>query len=236
MNDLKRGLESLGKDVYYGARDRVSSRTTVEVDTVSATFPSYFVENFTWTVNSERPVLRDLLTNIETGDTFYDIGAHAGLYSALVGQKIERTIAAFEPYPPNVRRLRRYLRWNDVDAEIYPYALSDSEIDSANLAGDIVQVDTRIGDDLVQSERLSPPDVVKIDVEGAELSVLRGLEQTLKECRLVYCEVHPALLESRQIEPHKVSDFLEERGFNLEMLVVREASNEQPILRAERQL
>jgi FkbM family methyltransferase len=35
------------------------------------------------------------------------------------------------------------------------------------------------------------PDIVKIDVEGAELQVLRGMESTLSTVRTLFLEVHP---------------------------------------------
>jgi len=40
------------------------------------------------------------------------------------------------------------------------------------------------------------PNVAKIDVEGQEVNVLKGLKKALSSatCRLVCCEVHPPLL------------------------------------------
>jgi FkbM family methyltransferase len=227
-------IKHLGKRLYYTTRDAVSDRKNIEINDVTVTFPSYFIENFSWTIESERPILNDLLESIEDNDSFYDIGAHAGLYSTTVGSAIDGDITAFEPYPPNINRLNRYLSWNQVDAWIVPYALSDKTTDTANLAGEMVEVDSRVGDDLIQVEGIPVPDVVKIDVEGAELSVIRGLEQSLRECRLVYCEIHPDLLEDRNISPSKVTEALEKQGFKTETIVEREQTNVQPILRAER--
>ena len=233
MEEVKQWMETFGKHTYYTTRDRISSQETIEVNGVSAVFPSYFIKNFSWTFESEQPVLRDLLDTIVDEDVFYDVGAHAGLYSALVGQLAD-TLAAFEPYPPNVKRLRRHLQWNDVNADIYPYALSDKRTDTANLAGEMVQIESQIGHELIESEGIAPPDVIKIDVEGAELAVLRGLGRFIEECRLIYCEVHPELLDDRQSAPDEVFEFLEENGFKVETLVVREETNRQPIVRAKR--
>jgi FkbM family methyltransferase len=227
-------LQTLGKKLYYTTRDTISSRETIEFGDISVTFPSYFVENFSWTIETERPVIEDLLTSVRDGDSFYDIGAHAGLYSITVGRAIRGEITAFEPYPPNVDRLSRYLRWNEVDARIIPHALSDSKTDTANLAGEKKQLDSKIGDDLVRDGNILRPDVVKIDVEGAELSVIRGLEDSLRHCRLVYCEVHPGLLEERDIVPEMIVEIMEANGFTTEVIVEREQTNVQPILRAEK--
>ena len=47
-------------------------------------------------------------------------------------------------------------------------------------------------------ERLPIPKAVKIDVEGYEFHVIRGLSRTLRNalCRLLCCEIHPAFLPS----------------------------------------
>jgi hypothetical protein len=55
---------------------------------------------------------------------------------------------------------------------------------------------------------------VKIDVEGYECAVLRGLSRTLAapQCEIVCCEIHPHLLP-RGIEPHDVMRLLKSLGF-----------------------
>ena len=54
-------------------------------------------------------------------------------------------------------------------------------------------VETRPGDSLVEAGELPQPNVVKIDVEGAEPLVVDGLSETLtrEACRLLVCEIHP---------------------------------------------
>jgi FkbM family methyltransferase len=54
-------------------------------------------------------------------------------------------------------------------------------------------VETRPGDSLVEAGELPRPNVVKIDVEGAEPLVVDGLSETLtrEACRLLVCEIHP---------------------------------------------
>lgn len=55
------------------------------------------------------------------------------------------------------------------------------------------------------------PDVVKIDVEGAELGVLEGMRETFQQHRpTLICELHGTAPE--------VCDFLESLGYRLEAL------------------
>jgi hypothetical protein len=63
-----------------------------------------------------------------------------------------------------------------------------------------VAVEVVEGDSLLKSENLPIPRAVKIDVEGYEYSVLRGLKESLCDpaCQLLCCEVHPLQL------PHSI--------------------------------
>jgi hypothetical protein len=70
------------------------------------------------------------------------------------------------------------------------------------------------GDHLVEIEKLPLPRAVKIDVEGYEYAVIRGLSQTLvqPDCELVCCEIHPSLLPA-EVKPQDVLDLLKSLGF-----------------------
>jgi FkbM family methyltransferase len=51
-------------------------------------------------------------------------------------------------------------------------------------------VETVRGDSIISREGLESPDVVKIDVEGAEGLVIAGMSNSLSRCRRIYCEIH----------------------------------------------
>ena len=72
--------------------------------------------------------------------------------------------------------------------------------------GHLEQVDVIRGDDFVMRENLPPPRAVKVDVEGYEYYVLRGLQQTLAHpsCELLMCEIH----HGRLPQGISVEDFL----------------------------
>lgn len=135
---------------------------------------------------------------LERVDRFIDVGANLGYYTCLALQR-GCGVMAIEPQPRNLRSLYQNLISNgwDRDAEVMPVALADASGlltlygasgPSASLlqnwAGysskhrQIVSVSTL--DHLLtgrfEGERL----LVKIDVEGAELGVLRGAQSTLR--------------------------------------------------------
>jgi len=74
---------------------------------------------------------------------------------------------------------------------------------------DIVQ-----GDWFRATENLPVPRAVKIDVEGYEYSVLRGLQQTLAHpaCELLCCEIHPSFLPA-EVDVATIVEFVKSLGF-----------------------
>jgi len=136
------------------------------------------------------------------------------LYTLLASKRAGaagRTIA-FEPSPRERARLATHLALNRCgNVTIESCALGDQTgeadlfvVDSGETGcnslrpGDIgnaraVRVPVRRLDDYVTETTLDRVDVIKIDVEGGELSALRGAEQTLRRFRpLVMCEIEEA--------------------------------------------
>lgn len=92
--------------------------------------------------------------------------------------------------------------------------------DDDTMSADTVTVDTLSGDELVERGEAPFPTVMKIDVDGAEMLVLNGLENTLssEECRLLYIEVHPKFLSENGYSVESVHQRLEEYGFEIERI------------------
>lgn len=159
---------------------------------------------------TESDYLSEILTHIQTDDVFYDIGAHVGVHASFAARKISGgKVLAFEPVPTNVQFLKKNLDLNPGDTHIFSIAIAD-KYGSSSFAqpknnrehggplGAIVptngdySVDTAPMDDLVVDKNLPKPNVIKVDVEGAEPLVLKGMENTLtsSSCRMLFLEVH----------------------------------------------
>ncbi|MDB9281515.1 FkbM family methyltransferase [Halorubrum ezzemoulense] len=185
-------------------------------------------------LSDEHSIIEDLLTALDIDDVFYDIGANVGTYTCFTAAQLDtgRTLA-FEPEPKNADRLQENLELNDLHAEIVQVVLSDTDgtVEFA-LSGDeagegehaiatdnseqTLEVETARGDTIIEERGLPKPTVVKIDVEGAELSVLRGLRETLcTNCRLVYVEVHTEKITDFGGEASEVKTFLTDAGFDV---------------------
>ncbi|AUV81401.1 FkbM family methyltransferase [Salinigranum rubrum] len=194
---------------------------------------------------AERPILEDLASSIRRDDVFYDIGANTGLYSCLMANLVEQPVIALEPHPQNARRLEENAELNGADVSVFEYALADSAGDSElsivldkigsaghSLVSDegpnTITVPKIRGDDFIADEDLPAPTVLKIDVEGAEYQVLRGLESALSrsDCRMVYCETHADRLRAQGVSVSDVRDELVSHGFSVTEVTVRQGKGE----------
>jgi FkbM family methyltransferase len=123
--------------------------------------------------------------------TAIDVGAHMGSYSLILSKTCEKVVA-LEPQEAVRRVLLRNLRLNKVNnVHVLPYAASAKSGTSAEIVGTGSSAKVLFGkgtvatitvDDVVK--QFFPdkgPDLVKIDVEGHELEVIKGTWKTLKE-------------------------------------------------------
>ncbi|MEU8204127.1 FkbM family methyltransferase [Streptosporangium sp. NPDC049046] len=144
-----------------------------------------------------------------------DVGANIGVYACTGGTHLSRggSLIAFEPVPENLAYLRRNVERNDltgcVTVEPVAVGASTGELTvhlsgeqsgkhsaaAANVgtsAGTITMPMTSI-DAYLADNRLGPPDIIKIDVEGYEGFVLQGAAQTLTALPTLLFELHPEL-------------------------------------------
>lgn len=79
----------------------------------------------------------------------------------------------------------------------------------------IIKKPTHMLDSVVKANNFPAPDLIKIDVQGAELDVLRGAEKTLESCQHIIVELQHK--EYNKGAPHfsKVVEYLDSRGFAL---------------------
>jgi FkbM family methyltransferase len=153
-----------------------------------------------WEPHVER-CIRELL---RPGDTALDVGANLGYFTTVMAQCVggHGKVWAFEPVPPTFDRLRLSISLNGF-GQVTPLAVALGDADaaaqitfdprfagSASLHGDpgaphseSHPVPVHRLDDLVASGTIGRPRLVKIDVEGHELAVVRGALQTLAASR-----------------------------------------------------
>src|SRR5258705_2792814 len=135
---------------------------------------------------------------LREADSFLDIGAHCGLFSALASQMIGENgrILAFEPNPDILPFLVANTERDKVD--VHAMALSDasgeatlwqggsSDTALSSIAYELPNakhstVKTQTLDDLLATIDVGQVALAKVDVEGSELKLFRGARQTLKK-------------------------------------------------------
>jgi len=146
----------------------------------------------------EREKLDQLASLLPAGGVCYDLGAQAG-YHAVLASKLaggSGIVYAFEPLPRNQIFLRRNLELNAIrNVIVVAAAVTDRDGELCfdpgagfmaghlNMQGEGIRVRAVSLDQWIYQEGARPPDVIKIDVEGAELSVLGGAERVIRERR-----------------------------------------------------
>lgn len=136
---------------------------------------------------------------LRPGQRVFDIGANIGFYAVGLALALpDLEVHAFEPIPQTFAYLKRNVDLNDVSTRVslHPFGLSDApgsvtmyfypegsgNASLRNVSGrdDAREVRCQVDvlDDFVEREKLVP-DLVKCDVEGAELFVFRGASRTL---------------------------------------------------------
>jgi FkbM family methyltransferase len=186
----------------------------------------------------ERPVQDRIASLVRSGDVCYDIGANLGFFSVLLARLAGPTgsVYAFEPVPQNVALIERNARLNQMaTVKVQNVAVSNKDGSSElllarhvggavleeagtppDLAGRLT-VRTATLDKLVEDKEVPPPTFVKIDVEGAELAVLRGMQRVLRESRpTVVLELDDATEQGCEQKVKDCQALLIELGYSIE--------------------
>jgi FkbM family methyltransferase len=144
-----------------------------------------------------------LREEVRPGDVFYDVGANIGVFTLIAGKLLGPTghVYAFEPHAANAVSLAENVAANDLAGRvsILPFPLEakpqwGSFLASSPLpgtasssfvggAGSAEAEQIRYApsvDSLIEAGVLRPPNLVKVDVDGGEAAVVRGMTRLLQ--------------------------------------------------------
>jgi len=170
---------------------------------------------------------------IRPGDTVADVGANVGFltqrFASLVGDK--GRVLAFEPDPatfdfllyntqqlPQVSAFQEAVsdRSGEMSFHLHPTSGMSNSLVNAWEGSRTIQVSTSTLDAWAQDHAIGPLRVVKIDVEGAELLVLRGMQEMLERRsspQLIF-EFCPKNLGGKNVEDG-IFDLLSDYGYSI---------------------
>jgi FkbM family methyltransferase len=166
---------------------------------------------------------------VRPGDVVADVGAFLGYY-ALTAAAQGATVYAFEPDARNARWCARNIELNRGSVELAEVAISDREgvaeffCDSHDYSTSSLQsfrpdtlaskVQVRTLDAVIKSR----VDIAKIDVEGGEVSVLRGGRAALVEARVIFVELNTTALLGSGSSPTSLLLQLKDMGFTWQVI------------------
>jgi len=146
---------------------------------------------------------------VDAGSVFYDIGSNIGIYSILAAERVGESgkVFAFEPHAENFSRLLDNIAANNLQHIVtacglalhqengfFPFNYMSFQAGTSNsqlcypTKGKTAEGQTEVSeikhavsiDFLISSGSFASPDHVKIDVDGNELPILRGMSNLLK--------------------------------------------------------
>lgn len=160
----------------------------------------------------EADLLEDARIRVKPGQLAVDVGANIGNHTLFFAKVCGLTVYAFEPYPKTFQILERNVELNGLGDRVVCSNTGLGSVtgqatiqvmDAKNLGKTMLHRDAE-GGHVSQIQRLDDIDLpeplalLKIDVEGMELEVLRGAEETIRRDKpLLYIEAQtPAFLAS----------------------------------------
>lgn len=195
------------------------------------------VDHLGYLLGTAEPHLQRIIREYVTvGDTVYDIGANIGYVSLSLAKSVGPSgrVIAFEPVPKNVAYFRENIKINHLaNVQLLEFAATDQCGEAVIRIGDSLSTASLVWhrntpsatqftirtvqiDQLVDSGKIfAHPRFVKIDVEGAEGSVLKGMERTVAAARPVL------FIECSEAGRETTWPLLQELGYHCQSAITR---------------
>lgn len=197
----------------------------------------------------EKRVTELLVDALQNATCFVDVGTNLGWYTCMAATHMPQgRVYGFELDDLNFSLLKRNLQMNScTNVEVYNVAVSDGpgEVRYArpqNNPSPIFKLAVDgTGSDLITVKSISlddfcgtagaRPQVMKIDVEGAEMQVLKGMSRILKDVRpILFLEVHPYTLPTFHTSVGEVLALLVKNGYRIfEISDLRDRDSDQDL-------
>jgi FkbM family methyltransferase len=232
---LYRNLEFIKSRMSSFAGDNavltyLRDESPIFVNTGDMGCPSPIINDGEW-----EPENTEILRSFVTPSTkFIDVGANVGYFSLVVGRRLEKgngKVIAIEPHPRMVNLIERSVQLNRLESVLQVHAIAASDRDGTvdlfypeghvgqgssvrkfDTAGRSIKAPARRLDDVVPADMKI--DLVKIDVEGAELAVIRGMASIIRRSPDIKI-LFEKLATEHSGEPAAIADLLEGEGLKL---------------------
>lgn len=172
------------------------------------------------------------------GMVVVDIGANLGLYTLIASETVQ-TVIAYEPEPVNAMLCEQTMRINNRrNVKVICSGLSDRcetrilflhpvnkgkhsliPPETHTQQKNSVRVPLTTLDESLRKEGISRVDLIKLDVEGWEACVIRGMRETLlRDHPILFFEYAPVRIREAGEDPEAMLSFLEEIGYRFALI------------------
>lgn len=183
----------------------------------------------------DEPGSKFLKNYLKYGNVFMDIGANIGCYS-LIASKIvglEGEVHAFEPVSKVFDKMLFNIQLNQLSnittnrkavyesSGLLEFFLSSNE--NAGMSGifhhdtesgEIEKVESITIDEYVEKKNITRIDLIKIDIEGAELFALKGMKNTINQFKpVIIMEVSEDVLQNIPVKKNEALDLMEDLNY-----------------------
>ena len=190
-----------------------------------------------WIWTHEKEITSKFTKYANISSVIYDLGASYGFYTLLSSKhvKSEGIVYSFEPNINLVKKIKKHIKINSLkNVKILNYAVSNNNekikfsLSDQTTRNSIIKssrifnnnnftlVDSVKIDSLIEKGEIKIPDLLKIDIEGAELKALEGMKNTLfKYHPTIFLSTHNCHLEGIH---KKCCDFLKTLNYEIKYL------------------
>ena len=171
---------------------------------------------------------------ISKGDFVLDIGANFGLWSFKMSELIgdEGRVYAFEPFPKNIRFFKKNILLNNSkNIVLHELALGDSntfltihegidlgstsllKTNDSKFSSESEVIEIRVLDEFTFDKRIT---FIKLDVEGFEMFVLKGMQNVITQNRpIIAIEINREQLLASGYAPKDIMDFFNPYNYRI---------------------
>ncbi len=188
----------------------------------------------------DEPGTEFLKNNLKKDDIFIDIGANIGSYSLIASNLVGENgkVYAFEPVAGVFDSLLFNIKLNHLNnIVVIKKAILDttgtinlfiSKAENLGMSGifhhdnengKIETVETISLDEYISDSGIERIDMIKIDIEGAELFALKGMKRTIDKFKpVILMEISEEILHKNQLKSSEIIDFMKENSYSQKRL------------------
>ncbi|PKF72958.1 FkbM family methyltransferase [Chryseobacterium sp. PMSZPI] len=194
----------------------------------------------------EKDEIDYLYSVLKEGDVFIDVGGNIGLFSLNASKVLgnDGRVYAFEAFKPNYEKFSRYITNNNLkNVSLEHLAVSEGSgfidifyndsFDNVGMASSYIEnfttkekVKCLSLDDYVKSHQIGKIDLIKIDIEGGEVSALKGMSQILTSFQpKIIIEINNITLKSSGHSEDELLQILSQKGYSKTKILSRDEAS-----------